>query len=77
MKLRLAGLLFAEFVSSQSFAYSIDSVELTVDASKFHFDIVLSGITPTAARNGVLRIHSEGDAIASPDTEQISVNFDT
>lgn len=77
MKLRLAGLLFATFFSLQSFAYSIDSAELTVDASKFYFDIVLSGITPTAARNGILRIHSEGDGIGSPNTEQIAVNFDT
>lgn len=57
--------------------YSIDSAELTVDANNFYFDIVLGGIKPTAAQNGVMRINSEGDDLAAPDTERISINFDT
>jgi len=74
MKKRIALALILLGLSSQAFAVAtFGAVSLTVDASRFYFDVVVQDADP--GDFNVFRISSEACAIGCPDKERIEFNF--
>ena len=55
----------------------IDSALLSVDASKFYFDVVITDTAGETSGEIIFRIATEGDGIGGGDKQRIAINFDT
>ena len=74
MKKRIALVLFLLGLSSQALAVAtFGAVSLTVDGSRFYFDVVVRDADP--GDFNAFRIGSEGCVFACPDIERIEFNF--